>query len=85
MKLRESSVRALRIARAQGSKTFELRTALSLARVTDDIGDLHTAVAGFDGTARSQNLEDARRLLDSRASGARNSTAGPLETPAASG
>ncbi|MET0537532.1 MAG: adenylate/guanylate cyclase domain-containing protein [Xanthobacteraceae bacterium] len=66
----EDFSRAIEIARAQGTQTFELRAALSLARLCQDRGEdqrgsavLGAALAGFHGGSELPEIEEARLLL----------------------
>jgi class 3 adenylate cyclase/tetratricopeptide (TPR) repeat protein len=66
----EAFNRALRIARSQQTKTFELRSALGLARLYRTIGRagvvsdlLAPALADFETAANLPEIEEARRLL----------------------
>jgi class 3 adenylate cyclase/predicted ATPase/ABC-type transport system involved in cytochrome c biogenesis ATPase subunit len=64
--------RAIEIARSQGTRTFELRAALSLAKLYQATGQhdlagkvLAGAVAGFNASPELPEIEEARRLLSS--------------------
>jgi predicted ATPase len=67
---------AIAIARLQKAKSFELRAALSLAKLYQSTGraaDAHAvlapAVEGFSPTAEFQEIEEAQRLLAARRNG----------------
>ena len=63
---------ALRVAREQGARTFELQAALSLAKLHQSTGraaDAHAVLApaleGFSPTSEFPKIEEAQRLLGS--------------------
>jgi predicted ATPase len=62
--------RAVDIARSQGARAFELRAALSLAKLYHSAGQddpasklLDGAVTGFDSNPQLPEIEEAQRLL----------------------
>jgi hypothetical protein len=54
---------AIAVARAQGSRSFELRAALFLAKRTHDTGELATILAGFTEGKDTLDQIEARALL----------------------
>lgn len=62
---------AMELARGQSARSFQLRAATSLARVTGDASALKACLARFGEGHATRDLIDARSVLEATASAAR--------------